>query len=139
MNTTFTEYATYTKDLATSFWKNCMKKIHFLMYCPKIQPWRAVEFTYCPITGDLCLFYFWIKVYHLPYTHPNYGVFEAFLHVEEEYIPKIFFVSCPFEGRANHGRPIQPFCPNGLDWPAVVSLALKRTQYKTFFGYKFFF
>ena len=24
-----------------------------------------------------------IKVYHLPYTHPNYGFFEAFLHVEE--------------------------------------------------------
>ena len=80
-----------------------------------------------------------IKVYHLPYTHPNYGFFEAFLHVEEEYIPKNFFVSCPFEGRANHGRPIQPFCPNGLDWPAVVSPALKRTRYKKFFGYKFFF
>ena len=80
-----------------------------------------------------------IKVYHLPYTHPNYGFFEAFLHVEEEYIPKNFFVSCPFEGRANHSRPIQPIWAERLDWPAVVSLALKRTRYKKFFGYKFFF
>ena len=80
-----------------------------------------------------------IKVYHLPYTHPNYGFFEAFLHVEEEFIPKNFFVSCPFEGRANNGRPIQPFCPNGLDWPAVVSPALKRTRCEKHFGYKFFF
>ena len=38
-----------------------------------------------------------IKVYHLPYTHPNYGFFEAFLDVEEEFIPKFVFVSCPFQ------------------------------------------
>ena len=28
-----------------------------------------------------------------------------FLHLEEEFIPKILFAMCPFEGRANHGRP----------------------------------
>ena len=28
------------------------------------------------------------KSIHLQYTHPNYGFFEAFLHVEEEFIPK---------------------------------------------------
>ena len=46
-----------------------------------------------------------IKVYHLPYTHPNYGLFEAFLHVEEEFIPKKFFASCPFVGRPWLARP----------------------------------
>ena len=79
------------------------------------------------------------KSIHLQYTHPNYGFFEAFLHVEEEFIPKNFFVSCPFEGRANHSRPIQPIWAERLDWPAVVSPALKRTRYKKKIGYIFFF
>ena len=59
-----------------------------------------------------------IKVYHLPYTHPNYGFFEAFLHVEEEFIP---------------------IWAERLDWPAVVSPALKRTRCEKKFVYKLFF
>ena len=69
------------------------------------------------------------------YVLPNCGFFETFLHVEEEFIAKKFFASCPFKGRANHCRPIQAICPNGLDWPVLVSLALKRTWWKNFFGY----
>ena len=69
------------------------------------------------------------------YTSTIFAFFGTFLHVEQEFIPKKSVASCPLEGRANQGRPIQPFCPNGLDWPAMVSPALQRTWSHRFLGY----
>ena len=67
------------------------------------------------------------------------GLFDTFLHEEQQFIPKKFQRWCPFEGRANNGRPIQPIWPKGLDWPVVVSLALKRTPFLELLGYKLLF
>ena len=61
------------------------------------------------------------------YTSTNFAFFGTFLHVEQEYIPQKSVASCPLEGRANHGRPIQPIWAEWLDWPALVSPALQRT------------
>ena len=73
------------------------------------------------------------------YTITKDGFSESFLHVEKQFIPKKIFASWPLEGRANQCRPKQPIWAEGLDWPALVSPALKRTRWKNIFGYKFFF
>ena len=67
---------------------------------------------------------------------PNFSLFDTFLDVEQEFIPKKFQKLCPFKGRANQGLPIQPIWAEGLNWPALVSPALKRTQFLELFGYK---
>ena len=53
---------------------------------------------------------------------------ESFLPVEQQIIPKNFFVSWPLEGRANQCQPIQPVWAKWLDWPALVSLALQMQK-----------